>query len=149
MLNKRGLKFLKEDKVIIGELGKKKEGKMDEKEFEDFIKNWEKILESLHEMTMGVDAISNGIARKMRQNMKEIDSWLDPLRKSMAEYERNIGYTMDSIRGMGGAFANKMDEIGRLPEAMTKDIRECAAKLSGSMGPVLEYLHKLQERWPE
>lgn len=122
---------------------------MDQKEFEDLIKNWQKMIEGFYRMATRVDAISNAITKKMQQNTKEMERWLDPMRRTMAEYERSIKRTMDSVKSIGEAFARDMDKIGALPDAMTEDIRECALKLGRAMEPVLESLRELQERWRE
>ena len=119
---------------------------MEKEQFEDFFKHWDFILRGLDKMARGVNAIDDAFTKERRQDIKRMDSRLDPMRKSMEEYESNIRHTMESVECMGNAFAKKMEEINH-PEAMCNDIRECAVKMSDCIKPVLELLSEVQVRW--
>lgn len=122
---------------------------MEQREFEEFLKDWQKMLENSYEVMCQVGVISNSIANNIEEIMKGVELKFEPIRIFLSENERIFEGAMGSIRGISDAI-RKAQKNFRVPETMAENIRKFAEGLTQQMKPIIKSLgewQKLTEGW--
>ncbi len=117
---------------------------MEQGAVENFLKNWQKILESSHELMSQVTAINNSIAKNIEGIMLGIERQTEPIRMFWSKNERLLEGATDSIRSISNAIGEAYKNFP-IPETMAADIGRIAEGLTQQMKPLVKILREWQD----
>jgi len=113
---------------------------MEQREFEDFLKNWQKIVKDFGEAMSKVSVISKEITKVIEGSMIGLKLEMEPIQTYWVEYERNFVGIMDSMRRNIEVVNKARANLFRIPEAMAENIRGFSEDLTKSMKPIAKFL---------